>query len=519
MKRKTKIRLGVATLAIGLIALTGCTSSFCTTSDLAHAAVVFDNGVTKYYNTQAEAISDGAKAEEVYELTTIDGISGVYFTYSYAHNNGGITKTNDKAKAQSIIYNATNCEYWASLDLVILEKSYEEAKKAGETRPITTAEGVNNLLKKYAYLRFDSNNTQTNRFWDNWTIYDDLARTNMVTKYNVYGITYDIDKLPSTDYLSLYKSSISSIINAYRGCITLNDGEYGSYGWDGGQKSTVVVEGKTYSYAWSRGFFEGLLVYPIAALIDVTCNAFKGLGTGLNGTNGWAQLLTILLVTLIVRAFMFAVSFKSTINNAKMTELQPQIAKIQAKYPNANTSQNEKARMADEMNKLYKKNKINPFSSLLIMIVQFPLFICVWGAFTGSSWLATGGFLGLNFADSIGTTLFTGANWVSGSAWTALILFLLMAGSQVVSMLLPQWMQKKRQKNVTKLGNNPAQKQQGRTMKMVTYAMMIMIIFMGFTLASAMGVYWFVGALISIAQTLITQRIIDHQAQKKEKRK
>jgi membrane protein insertase Oxa1/YidC/SpoIIIJ len=36
--------------------------------------------------------------------------------------------------------------------------------------------------------------------------------------------------------------------------------------------------------------------------------------------------------------------------------------------------------------------------------------------------------------------------------------------------------------------------------------MLIMIIFMGFSLPSAMGIYWFFGALISVGQTLITRK-------------
>ena len=54
-----------------------------------------------------------------------------------------------------------------------------------------------------------------------------------------------------------------------------------------------------------------------------------------------------------------------------------------------------------------------------------------------------------------------------------------------------------------------------KNMKIFTYVMMAMIIFMGFSLASAMGIYWFFGALFSIAQTLITQTIISKKAQKK----
>ena len=90
-----------------------------------------------------------------------------------------------------------------------------------------------------------------------------------------------------------------------------------------------------------------------------------------------------------------------------------------------------------------------------------------------------------------------------------------MAAAQVMSMLLPQFIQKAKRKNITKLGKNPAQNQQANNMKMFTYIMMAMIIFMGFTLPSAMGVYWFVGALFSIIQTLIVEWVTQKRAKKK----
>ena len=85
-------------------------------------------------------------------------------------------------------------------------------------------------------------------------------------------------------------------------------------------------------------------------------------------------------------------------------------------------------------------------------------------------------------------------------------------------MLLPQWIQKQKRKKIASLGKNPAQNEQQNRMKMFTYIMMAMIIFMGFTLPSAMGVYWFVGALFSIAQTLIIEKINSSRTKKKGNR-
>jgi hypothetical protein len=57
---------------------------------------------------------------------------------------------------------------------------------------------------------------------------------------------------------------------------------------------------------------------------------------------------------------MLLLTFKQTQSNAKMTELQPEIQKIQAKYPNANTNQAEKAafyaRIQDVCNQFKQQN-------------------------------------------------------------------------------------------------------------------------------------------------------------------
>ena len=488
MKRKTKLGLGITALSAGVLLLSGCTASFCSTKDQSNMLYAFDDGITRYYD--ADNKPEGAIQHAYF--------TNVYYTVSMDNANPGLTSILDTCSKNSI--ETPHQDYWATMDGLLLD----DVKTFAGLEANASAEKVNDALTRYGYFKFysDKDNPTT---WDNWDKYNKAT----------YAVIDDINKCPTNDFITQYKKSMNTYINSYRSCIATDDGQYGSYGINNDVKHTVAIEAKSYQYAWSKGFFEGLLVWPIAAFVDILCNSFSGLGTGLNGTVGWAQILAILVVTVVVRSFMFLVSFKSTLSSAKMSELQPQIAKIQAKYPNANTNQSERARMSQEMSALYKKNGINPLSSLLIMIVQFPIFICVWGALTGSAWLSTGSFLNLNLSDSISATLFNGANWATGAAETALVLFLMMAAAQACAMLLPQWIQKRRQKDVAKLGKNPSQNSQNRNMKIFTYVMMGMIIIMGFSLASAMGIYWFFGALFSIAQTLITQSIISRRKTKK----
>ena len=195
---------------------------------------------------------------------------------------------------------------------------------------------------------------------------------------------------------------MNSSVNATKACIATVEGDYGSYGQN---ETRVRMEAKGWGYAWKKGPISGLIVWPVAALTDVIATSFAG-GVGTEAMHaGWPQLLALVIVTIIVRLFILGVTFKSVLNQQKMQALQPEITKIQAKYPNANTSQSEKQRLSEETMRLYKKHKVNPLSQLLVLVIQFPIFIGVWGAFSGSAVLSTGTFLHLNLSTSIWTAL------------------------------------------------------------------------------------------------------------------
>ena len=497
MKKRTKLLTGALTVLAGVLLLSSCTASFCSETDKAHILYAFDYGVSDYSET---------KVDDTYK-PVFEGNTFIYYKVEVPTNTGsGIGRANSEA-AKVGLQTPSNT-YYEKVDEYVLKKALGEvdAKYKAETADFTTvtfAEAID-ALDRFGYLKFSGE-----KLWDNWTEMNNTIK--QMTTDPTSGIT--LDDLPTNDYLTLYKNGMNSIIASYRSCIAITTEDYGYYGYANGakyrqsDKLPVEIEAKTWAGAWMINgkftFFEGLLVYPIAWLTETFVSVFKNGGVAA----GVAQLLAIFLITFIVRSLMLIVTLKSTTTNAKMQQLQPEMTKISNKYPNADTNNYERQQKAAEMQKLYKKYKINPLSTIITMVVQFPVFICVWGALQGCASLSSDTFLKLHLSDSINTVLFNGANWAGGSAITALVLFLLMAGAQVVSMLLPQWLQKARSKKVASLGKNPAETKQQSNMKMFTYIMMAMIIFMGFTLPSAMGVYWFVGALFSIGQTLIVDRI------------
>ena len=499
MKKGTKIGLGLAGLLLGVVALSGCTNSFCTVVDKAHILYAIDHGVSNYYDTKEEAIAQIPEGvgDYTWDLGQVEGTNLWYFaSFSNCKNLQKVITNGSKAS-----YSVPTLKYYVELDKVVLKRTAEYANVDLST--LTAAQvgsaSQDGLLREFGYLKFYGTAAkEKNRLFENWEIYNNEVRT------GEWGSSH-IDECPNVDYVSYYKSQMNSAISAYRSCLATKGGYYGKYG---GEEIEAEISEKNWGFAWSKvGFLSGLLVYPIGWLIDQMTVGFMGVG------QGWAQLLAIFFVTLIVRSVMLLATFKQTTASSRMQELQPEIAKIQAKYPNSNTNQYERQRMAQETQALYKKHKINPFTSIIVMIFQFPIFICVWGAMQGSAQLSSGSVLGLNLSTSISSVLTTWSNWSNPASgvWTALGLFLLMAGAQTVAMLLPQWLAKAQKKKVAKLGRNPAQKESDNKMKWFTYIMLAMIIFMGFSLVSALGVYWFVGALFSIGQTLITHAIMNRK--------
>ena len=365
----------------------------------------------------------------------------------------------------------------------------------GQTKEIL---GKNNsLFSRYGRYKYVSNDTQHAVNMEDGNYWEKIIKWNdEIYEETSFGYGYNM----SSDYLTLYRNTLDSQLVNLNSCITISEGFYGHINDDPLTDTILITDKSSWGEAWEHGFLEGLLVYPISYMVEYFSHAF--------GMNGWGQIGSVLLVTLIVRGIFMLLSFRSTLSQQKMQYLQPEIAKLQEKYPNSNTNEYEKQRLAQAQMNLYKRYKVHPFSSLIVLIFQFPIFIAVWNAMRGAASLSVDAVLGLRLSDTISNVLFTWSNWPGAECWTALVLIILMSGCQIVSMLLPQWLSKARMKNIPKMHKNPAANSSQKQMKIVSWVMTAFIIIMGFTLPAAMGVYWLAGALFSMIQTTIMHFIM-----------
>ncbi|MEK6881852.1 MAG: YidC/Oxa1 family membrane protein insertase, partial [Nanoarchaeota archaeon] len=84
--------------------------------------------------------------------------------------------------------------------------------------------------------------------------------------------------------------------------------------------------------------------------------------------------IAVIILTVIVKRILFPLSQKSIESQAAMSLLAPELNKIK----NRGLSKEEQARLTFE---LYKKNKTNPFSGCLLVLIQIPIIFALYYVF------------------------------------------------------------------------------------------------------------------------------------------
>lgn len=85
--------------------------------------------------------------------------------------------------------------------------------------------------------------------------------------------------------------------------------------------------------------------------------------------------IAIIILTVIIKLILLPFSIKSIKSQKALQDIQPKVEEIKNKY------KDDKEKLASETMKLYKEQKVNPLSSCLPLLIQFPFLIAVYQAF------------------------------------------------------------------------------------------------------------------------------------------
>ncbi len=196
--------------------------------------------------------------------------------------------------------------------------------------------------------------------------------------------------------------------------------------------------------------------------------------------------LTIIVLTIIVRAAMFPLTRRQLHATKQMQELQPKLAEVRKKYAR------DRQKRAQEEMALMKQSGVSPAGCVLPMLVQMPVWIALYQSIIRVLGATPEQFL--NLSRHLYTTwpqVFSLVPLESRFFW----LDLAVPDSNLVLPVLvggTMWLQ---QKMVTPTSSDPAQQTQGR---MMLWMMPLMFAFFTMSFPSGLALYWVASNIITI---------------------
>jgi YidC/Oxa1 family membrane protein insertase len=308
----------------------------------------------------------------------------------------------------------------------------------------------------------------TDHYWMTTLIPDQSSSFRSTTKYFAAQDIYQVEAvMPSTVIADGGATSISTQLFA------------GAKEWDTIRKyEQAGVTGFLDSIDWGWFFFLTKPMFAVLHWLNVII-----------GNMGWA----IIGLTLIIKAVLFPLAYKSYASMAKMKELQPEMEKIKERVGD------DRQKLQQEMMGLYKKEKVNPASGCLPILIQIPIFFSLYKVIFVTLELRHEPWFGwirdLSAPDpSTILNLFGLLPWANPTT-PGSILAIISLGILPILLGISMWLQQK-------LNPAPTDKTQAMIFAWMPWVFMFML----GTFASGLVIYWIANNTITFIQQYLIMR-------------
>lgn len=220
----------------------------------------------------------------------------------------------------------------------------------------------------------------------------------------------------------------------------------------------------------TTGFFNEYIVYPFSLLI-------KWIADHLSGSYGLSIIVITIALRLVVLPFMVKQQKQGKITQEMMKIIKPEMDAIQEKYKDKQ-DKDKQLNMQRELSELYETYNFNPVKMVtgcLPMIIQMPFLIGFYYAIRRTPEIADQSFLWFNLGE-VNIPL----------ALIAVLTYYIQA-------------------RVSLIGTDQTSK---GPMAMMLYVSPIMIGIISFIMPAALPLYWTVGGLFMIIQTVIIKKYV-----------
>ena len=239
--------------------------------------------------------------------------------------------------------------------------------------------------------------------------------------------------------------------------------------------------------------FETLFYQPVLNLLIFLYNIVPGNDLG----------IAIILLTVTIKVILFPLSKKAIESQKGLQEIQPEIEEIKKKHKD-NREELGKATL-----ELYKRKKINPFSSCLPLLIQLPFLFAVFRVFQNGF-----GEESLNLVYSFITPPEHISTLSLGFFELAKTHNILLAGLAGFALYYQTKMMMDRRPAPTKpINKNKPGAEDMMTMmnKQMLYVMPAFTAFISYSFPAGLALYWFVTTLLTIFQQQYLFQTIDNK--------
>lgn len=209
--------------------------------------------------------------------------------------------------------------------------------------------------------------------------------------------------------------------------------------------------------------------------------------------------VAIIAVTIIIKFILFFPSLSGIKSQKAIQELQPKIDEIKKR------NKDNKQKQSEELMKVYKENKVNPFSSCLPLLIQLPILIALFRVFMGG--LNTDPETGILVSDQLAHLYGSLKDYFSNTAMSATFLnwrdlsepfwgFAVLAGA------FQFWQTKMLmfRKPVPKIPGAKDEGMAANMSKQMVHFMPIITVFFGMTFPAGLTLYWMFSTLFMVGQ-------------------
>ena len=208
--------------------------------------------------------------------------------------------------------------------------------------------------------------------------------------------------------------------------------------------------------------------------------------------------IAVIVLTILIRIALYPLMTQSIKSQKVLSELQPKIQEIQQKL------KNDKEKQAREIMALYQREKINPFSGCLPLLLQLPILLALFQVFIQGFGPEQMDFL-YSFIPHPGVINFVSFGIINLGA-PSIVMAVLAGIAQFFQSreLIPKTKQIKQTNDQMAQFSTMMQKQ-------MLYLFPIFTVFILWRMPSALGLYWLINSLFSIGQQHFT---LKHQVKK-----